>query len=107
MVSEYPEWLQEIVADIVVEFAPEGPPGVQQMWSYGQADRILDALGFHPEYHDWKRHDKVHADTEIWEAFAQSPERSKRMYDALESLMKLEDELEEDDGNSNKPDTTT
>jgi len=46
--NEYPEWLTEKIADIVVEFAPENPPGVQQMWSYGTAERILDVLGFAP-----------------------------------------------------------
>lgn len=46
---DYPEALVGKVADVIVEFAPDNPPGVQQMWSYGIAERVLDALGLREE----------------------------------------------------------
>jgi hypothetical protein len=49
---EYPEDLVEKIADIIVEFAPDNPPGVQQMWSYGIGERILDALEWAVDVHD-------------------------------------------------------
>ena len=48
--SDYPEALVGRVADVIVEFAPDNPPGVQQMWSYEIGERILDALGLREEW---------------------------------------------------------
>ena len=89
----YPEWLITIVQDAV-------PLGTTD------SERVLDALGFRPEYRNWKAHDRVHADTEVWEGYGEAPEYKERRRKALEEMFALEDEMEARNADPNGTDSS-
>ncbi len=98
----YPEWLITMTGDAIGE-ALGGD--LSQTGADLAAATVLDVLGFSPEYNDWKRHNRVHADTEVWEGMASSPAYRERRRKALQELFRLEDEMEAQNADSDGTDS--
>jgi len=78
---DYPQWLIRVVEDAMSTNDPT--------W-------VLDALGFHPDLREFIKKGRVHADCEVWEATVDSPELHARRRAALDEIVRLGQEIEDD-----------